>query len=1453
MKIFSPSNIELYDIQVDDRSVRYRSIMNDDSLTLFFSLPGTVTIPLGSYVDFEGRRYTLFYPEHFKKHNTRNFEYTLTLHGNREILKRFKFKDTASTPYRLKFPLTAKPVEFITRIVQNMNLHDSGWSVGTCVDAPEKLISFNHESCFDVLARLAQEFNTEWEIDGKTIHLRKVEKFKDAPLALSYGKGNGFKSGTGRMNDGDSLPISRLYVQGGERNIDRSKYGSSTLLLPKSATLTYEGKTYRTDADGMYITRDGNENLAEDSYDGTDIYPKRVGTVSDVVVVDADKHFYDIKDSSIPEALNYRDCRIAGEKATIVFQSGILAGREFDIEQSDNDLTGYIHAERRFKIVPQEQDGQIMPGGMFIPAVGDKYAVFNISLPQAYIQNDSDKSGASWDMFREAVRYFAENETQKFQFIGQLDGVWSKSQWLTIGGKIIPGGHVLFSDPQFLPGGEVIRIVSVKDYVNSPHKPEITLSNAPVSGSFAAGLAKLEADEVAIDYAKKDAIRFSQRQWRDARETYAMLQNSMLNFTGSINPLTVQTMQLIAGDESLQFRFVNSKTNPVRVDNPVTFNKTNKQLTIGAGILQHMTLGITSISAAGAAMTYKFWDMSAYTSPPLVEANKPYYLYAKCSKTGSAGTFLLSETAIAMESETGFYHFLIGMLNSEYDGDRSFAQMYGYTEVLPGRVVTDKIVSPSGNTFFDLVNDVISGKITFQSGSSGLTNLAEWSGVAQDIQDAQSAANDAQNTADNAMQAAQDNVTDYNAKFATVQQQIDGEISNWFYAYSPTLSNYPASDWTTNAIRDRHLGDTFTNIQPAPATDAGKSWRFIKSGSVYSWTPIADSDAVKALQQAAQAQSTADGKSTTYLIQPTKYKYGDTWVLGSDWNSFKAGDILTATQDSTYFVTAHWVKRVRYTDDTAVENLEIGGVNLIRNGNFLNELNDWAVNYNPANGETRPETTVITSGSDLPSGVLSALKVVTNATMQGIWQNFFDEGFPKLELDKQYTLSFMLKKEGSGTFAFFFGHQSKHVTREITKVNEWEIHSMTFTPAMHHNIVFYALQASTFYITNIQLERGNKRTAFKVEPFLAEAIGGTTEVNGGLILSHIVAVKDATKNIRAYISGLASKAVAFAAGVTGFGTASESRAVEINHDGSGHLANGNIKWNADGSLLEIVGKIIAQAGKIGGLNIFSDTLKSASMSFTENPIETLASLLTPVTVSTSTTQSNNILNVHAHAYSGTLNLTLDSQVKFRASATPDSNVFDKGYEVYIKDNSGNKVFSQSGAGNLPQTMFTVNLPKGIFSIHVVTTGRFAIGQMYYNSATLLGETSSTIYANGYNLQTKIGNNGFYSFWDSTKYMHYSSSEGLRVKGDTDIPGVLAAGSVVSNGAQSNVWGAKANPTNASPISGGFTVPLSNMSSGNYVVQITPHTNTTFRVGAKTASNFTVYISGGFEYVVIGKN
>ena len=573
--------------------------------------------------------------------------------------------------------------------------------------------------------QIADAFDTEWEVEGKTIHLRKVEYFKDNPLALSYGKGNGFKKEISRSNKSDSRNFEILYVQGGTDNIVPSKYGNSELLLPKSQTLVYEGVSYLSSDDGRYITQKGKElvSKAEDSLDCSDIYPKRVGSVTSVIEVDKGKHFYDFIDNTIPEELNFSDCLIEGETMTVIPQSGMLVGKEFDVK--------YKHAERKFEIVPQDIDGETMPNDIYKLAVGDKYAVFHVALPDAYVCNNSDKSGASWDMFREAARFFYENTGELFTFKGELDGIWAKKDWLNIGGRIKPGGYVLFSDEQFHPEGSLVRIISVKDFCNNPHSPTIELSNAPVSSSFQSSMNKVEETEVVIDNKHQEAIQYTKRRFRDSQETIEMLKDAMLeNFTDAISPIAVQTMEMLIGDESLQFRFVSDKTNPQPVVHNVAYNQATKVLTVPAGIIQHMTLGIKTMSSSHKPGDYKFWSIPAFETPPLTDGDKKYYLYAKVSKTDQTGVFYISEQAIAMEGVAGYYHLLMGVLNSEYDGERSYVSLYGFSEILPGRITTDKIVSSDGKTYFDLLLGEIGGRINFIDGLlSGLVGIGNNNGV----------------------------------------------------------------------------------------------------------------------------------------------------------------------------------------------------------------------------------------------------------------------------------------------------------------------------------------------------------------------------------------------------------------------------------------------------------------------------------------------------------------------------------------------------------------------------------------------------------------------------------------------------------------------------------------------------------------------------------------------------
>lgn len=785
------------DILVDTSSYRYTALQNVGTLYLYFASEEFINIPVGAYCIYKNITYYLMDPDDFKKKSSRNFEYTLVMYDIGAILGKYKCRDIVSK--RLKFDYTAKPHEHLQLIVDNLNMRDSGWKVGECIEAEEKTINYNHIFCSEALPTIADTFKTEYEIDPaiKTIHLRKVEYNKGEPLPLEYGKDKGFVPGLGRSNQDGNRPVTILYVQGGEQNIDFSKYGSKELLLPKNQRLEYEGRTYVSDAEGLYIKRADTTltDVQEDSLDCSHISPKRVGSVSNVVVSDKEKNFYDFIDSSIPDDLNFEDYVIEGNNMTVIFQSGMLAGsnKEFEVK--------YVHKERKFLITPQEIDGQIMPNDIYKPNLGDKYAVFGIQLPDAYICNNSTKEGASWDMFREAAKYLYENEDPKFTFKGELDSIYSKKRWLSIGGKIKLGGYILFKDPQFIPEGIKIRITSIKEYIHRPYSPIIELSNTTTGVTVSSELNKIESNEVKTDNQYKNSIQFTKRRFRDAKETISMLNDALLHFSGSISPISVQTMSLLVGDESLQFRFVNNKTNPTQVEYFVTYDSKKKVLSAPGGILQHMTIGIDTLSSGHKASEYKFWDIEKYTSPTLTET-VGYYLYVKANKNGTTGSYVLSKNAIKLEGVEGYYHFLVGILNSEFEGERSFIELFGFTEIVPGRITTDKIVSTDGKTYFDLLNSIISGKIRFQSGSSGLYELSEWEDVSNLITQAQNTANTAVESAKNANTAI-GNLNNYvNGAFA------DGIITE---AEAKAIEKYINTVNNTKAAVEAAYNKLYTN------------------------------------------------------------------------------------------------------------------------------------------------------------------------------------------------------------------------------------------------------------------------------------------------------------------------------------------------------------------------------------------------------------------------------------------------------------------------------------------------------------------------------------------------------------------------------------------------------------------------------------------------------------------
>lgn len=1063
------NNGTIIKVYPSDESELTTGVMTSGKVVLHFRSDQDIKLEQGATIEFLGNTYTLIYPQETKKLWRGYLECIATFYSSAEQLKHKLLKDPSNIA-RTSFVFAGSPTDFATLVARSMG-HE--WSVGNCVATSyDKTIAFKEESCWAALGRVAEEFHTEWVVEGKSISLRKDERYKEDPLPLSYGKGNGFLSGVSQRGNADNLPISRLYLLGSSRNIDPTKYGASTLHLPKS----WSSERMRTDEAGNYIELiEGNG--AEGAMELSDLYPHRVGVVSSVVVANEAKHFYDVIDTSIPEELNYNDYRIRGEKAILKFETGALAGRQFEIRQSETALSGYHHQERRFELIPSEQDGFIMPSKEWAPKAGDRYAIFGIALPQEYVTR------AENELLKEAIRTLSERSLPQFTFEGEVDGIWAKRKWLEIGGKLVPGGHVLFSDPEFHPEGTVIRITSMAQKVNNPTAPSITLSTALVGGSLWNVLNRAEAQEVLSQKRDRELQRSQRQSYEQALEHIGMVERAVEGvegFSKRIKPSVIETMGLLVGSQATQIDFVERYGSLKSVPMAINYNPSDKRITISNAFIRHQTIGITSITNARKPTDYRYWSVARYTSPALTDTEQSYYIYAKVEREGKGGNYLLSPDPLPFETTT-HYHLLIGTLSSVIDGDRAYNRLYGFSMVTPGQILTDTISSANGNMTIDLQNgSIISDQIEFRrpDGSKksveevitdtvqvGGRNLAlrtqqprrlsagyayymlseyltkdtdytiqfdvevltppednrfmvyfaysthlftrvyipfesgkthysatiktpnkdgaivddlksiyiyphgwgkraetvsdvafsnvklergtvatDWSPAPEDVQASieneakareagDKALSDSTQTLQQALDAlresgANDNATltdlinKANQRLDNLQEQADGEVSNWFYPGAPAPNKAPENEWTTNGLKARHIGDTYTSTDES-GQFMGKSWRYTTE---FKWQEIHDTLVSQALAQASKAQTTADGKSTTFLVKPTKYEDGDTWVLESsqvlNGISYEAGTMLFAKQGSSAFVESHWVDKVRYIGATQLKESE---------------------------------------------------------------------------------------------------------------------------------------------------------------------------------------------------------------------------------------------------------------------------------------------------------------------------------------------------------------------------------------------------------------------------------------------------------------------------------------------------------------------------------------------------
>ena len=319
-----------------------------------------------------------------------------------------------------------------------------------------------------------------------------------------------------------------------------------------------------------------------------------------------------------------------------------------------------------------------------------------------------------------------------------------------------------------------------------------------------------------------------------------------------------------------------------------------------------------------------------------------------------------------------------------------------------------------------------------------------------------------------------------------LQAQIDGAIESYFYQYDPTFGNYPASEWIANGTEKAHLNDTFTNL------DSGYSWRWSLDGTTYKWVEITDTATTKALALAGQAKDTADGKRRVFVDTPTPpYDKGDLWSRGSDYPLM----VCVNTKDKN---GVYEVSDFDYADNNAKLKEEMQSLVTETKGelnNAIGQAKNEAVNN--ANAYTDQGKQALQESIDaLESSKANLDDVYTRAQADGKISESETNAInaAKAQADAAIALSEITIK------AYADGIVDEEEAARIKQAKE-------------------NLDAAKKYAD----EQAQKAIdeANDTYGYLAKALG--TEVDGGLLLTSIIQMRDTDQNIMSGINGLTAK------------------------------------------------------------------------------------------------------------------------------------------------------------------------------------------------------------------------------------------------------------------------------------------------------------------------------------------
>lgn len=425
--IFKRDGVVTESVNLTDNSYLNRALMGEDTAFVEFLSADARDLKPGDYTTLLGHTY--FIKEAVLPINdVSRLLYRITLYGSQYELEKavYFISDSTGTDQTADTVYNCTPLELLTQMVVNLNRIQPGviWQVGNCLTAEAKDVTLSNNNCLEVLQQAAELWETDYQVDGLIIHLRKTP-VSIAPLELAVGINSGLRSITANKS-GDSDIITRLYAYGSNLN---NSTGQKLSIPP-------------VDAPGALEIIEGIKEFE-------DIYPQVKRAITAIVLMGSDDLI-----QTAPLGFQIGDYLLSGSPM-ITFLTGELKGMEFEFGWQYDYL---------FLVTPYElSPGVTVPGSTgYNFAVGDEFVIWNIEMPPAFVE------AAELALYNAAVEYLETESVQKLKLNLVTDDKYFKTYGTALGLGLTL--NITCSTIPSMTAGIDVNVMSYKQYINEPHR-----------------------------------------------------------------------------------------------------------------------------------------------------------------------------------------------------------------------------------------------------------------------------------------------------------------------------------------------------------------------------------------------------------------------------------------------------------------------------------------------------------------------------------------------------------------------------------------------------------------------------------------------------------------------------------------------------------------------------------------------------------------------------------------------------------------------------------------------------------------------------------------------------------------------------------------------------------------------------------------------------------------------